>query len=111
MDVPLHETGVIILDGTGAGTARVGPISAREKWTLSSAHVQVSSNVLEASCNVYVGDSAIQINFRGGTFSGSSGDQTDLSDTVGKGWYVWAVWAGGDAGSQATITVLGTKTV
>jgi len=111
MDVPLRESVAIFLDASGNITAKVGPISAREKWILDSAHVQVSTNVLEAVCNVYVGDSPIQINFRGGTFSGSSGDQTDLGDIVPKGQFVWAVWTGGDIGSQATLTVIGTKSV
>lgn len=103
----------IKLNGSGAGTAKVGPLTAREVWHPDNAHVQVSSNVNEAVCNIYVGESATQSNFRDATFSGSSGDATSRigSDVVKSGWYIWAVWTGGDANATATLRVTGSKDV
>lgn len=112
-EVQLRETAAVVLNGSGAGTAKVGPISARETWKPENAHVSASSNTNEAACSIYVGDSPIQANFRDTTFSGSSGDSSDRvnASTVRVGQYVWAVWTGGDAGATATLIVTGTKAV
>lgn len=113
MLVPLNSSATVTLDSTGGGTARVGPLSAREVWSPDNAHVSVSSNANEAQCAIYMGDAAIQANFRDATFSGSSGDSSDRinADTVKVGMYVWAVWSGGDAGARATLTVTGKRDV
>lgn len=111
--VPLNETVSVRLDGAGAGTAKVGPISAREVWHPAAAAVKVSTIENEAQCLIYVGDSATQQNFVDGTYSGSSGDASDrmAATIVRVGWYVWATWTGGDPGATATLTVTGTKDV
>lgn len=112
--VPLRESVPIKLNGSGNGTAKVGPISAREVWHPDNAHVSANANPTnEAQCSIYVGDSPASINFRDGTFSGSSGDSTDKvnADVVKVGWYVWAVWNGGDANVTAILTVTGTKEI
>lgn len=113
MQVPLNESATVKLNGSGGGTAKVGPISAREVWSPENVHVSASSNVNEAECQIFVGDSAIQRNYIDGTFSGSSGDSSDkVSATqVRVGTWVWAVWTGGDANAAATLTVTGTKDV
>ena len=113
-NVPLRETAVITLNGAGAGTARVGPLSAREIWHPTVAAVKANAvPVLEAQCNIYVGLSASAENFRDGCVDGSSGDSTGnvSGDTVPRGQYIFAVWTGGDANVQATLTVTGTKDV
>lgn len=101
-----------VLDGSGNGTARLGPIGAREIWAPSSASVEVSSAVAEASAKIYVGD-MISPKFVDGTLSGSTGDSTDRVSayTVKLGAFISAVWSGGDPGAVATLTVAGTKTV
>lgn len=111
MEVPLRESAVVKLNASGNGTASIGPISARERWSPDNVHVSVSSNTNEASCLIYVGDAAIQQNFRDGTFSGSSGDSTDKinADKVSVGQKIWAVWSGGDGGATASLSVTGTK--
>lgn len=105
--------GIVTLDGSGNGTASVGPLSAREVWTPQNAHVSVSSNVNEATCTIYVGSSPTQQYFRDATFTGSTGDSSDRinADTVKVGTKVWAVWEDGDAGAQGIIQVTGTKTI
>jgi hypothetical protein len=112
--VPLNVTQTVVLNGSGNGTAFIGPISAREIWSPANVHVQVQQPVTnEATCNIYVGDTPLQRNYRDSTFSGSSGDNTDRvnADTVKSGHYIWAVWSGGDPGMQATMNVTGSKSV
>jgi hypothetical protein len=112
--VTLRETAVINLNGSGTGTARVGPLSAREVWHPQTVSVSANSNPTnEAQCAIYVGESTTQSYFRDQTFTGSSGDSTDKvsSDKLKTGQYVWAVWTNGDANVQAVLTVVGTKDI
>ena len=113
VSVPLNDTEGVFLDATGSGTVHAGPLSAREVWNPASAHVQVASNINEAQCTIYVGPGPSQQYFRDNTLSGSTGDSTDriAADVIKVGNYVWAVWSGGDPGSQATLAVTGLKTV
>lgn len=111
--VMLRETAITTLNGSGNGTAKVGPLTARERWSPQNVHVSVSTNTNEAQCSIYVGDSPTQSNFRDQTLSGSTGDSSDRvnADVIGCGYYVFAVWTGGDPGSQAIMTVTGTKVI
>lgn len=115
--VRLDESATIKLNGSGAGTARVGPLSAREVWhpqiVTVSAVVPGSSITNEAVCSIYIGDVTIQRNLIEGTFTGSSGDSSDRisASTVKVGAYIWAMWSGGDANAIATVRVTGTKEV
>jgi hypothetical protein len=111
--VPLNDTVTVVLDGSGSGTAKVGPISAREVWRPAMAHVSVSTNTTEATCSVFVGDAAIAANLRDATFKGSSGNATARvnADIVKVGSYVWAQWTGGDPGATGTLNVTGTKEI
>jgi hypothetical protein len=113
MRVPLNETAMVVLNGSGAGTAKLGPLTAREVWWPTQVSVRVNQNPTnEAQCLIYVGLTNTQENFRGGTFSGSSGDATGLvTGKVPKGEFVWAVWTGGDAGQTAYMIVTGEKDV
>lgn len=110
--VPLNQATTVTLNSSGNGTAKLGPLSARESWQPAIAHVSASTAVNEAVCKVYVGSSPIAANFRDGTFSGSSGDASDnVAGLVRVGEWVWGVWTGGDSGAVATLTVTGTKEV
>lgn len=112
--VLLRETAVIRLNGSGAGTAKIGPLTAREVW--HPANVSVSANnppTNESQCVIYVGPDTSQANFRDATQSGSTGDSTDKvsADTIPKNFFVWAVWTNGDPNVQASLTVTGMKDV
>jgi hypothetical protein len=114
--VPIRgATNSCTLDINGNGTAKVGPESAREIWYPTNAHVHANIGEVtnEAQCIVYVGDTVNPNNFRDGTLSGSSGDTTDAinADQITQGNYIWAVWANGDPGVQAVLTVTGAKDV
>lgn len=103
------------LDASGNGTAKVGPISAREIWYPSNAHVSANIGTVtnEAQCIVYVGNTVGAGQFRDGTLSGSSGDATGKisADIIKQNEYVFAVWSGGDPGATATLVVTGYKDV
>lgn len=112
--VLLNETITVTLNGSGNGTARTGPLSARSIWHPENVHVSANINpVNESQCRIYVGDLPIQGNYRDGTVSGSSGDSSDRvnASVVKCGQYVYAVWSGGDANVIATLNVTGTKDI
>lgn len=103
----------MVLDGAGNGTARLGPAGARETWFPAVASVSVATNAKEAQCKIYVGDSPVPAHFIDGTLSGSTGDATGrvAGSTIKLGWFIWAVWSGGDPGAVATLNVTGTREV
>lgn len=111
--IPLNETASVILDGNGNGTASLGPASVREKWHPANVHVSVSSNVLEATASLYIGNSpGLSTTFRDQSYSGSSGDMCDsLVDVVYIGQQIFVVWNGGDVGALATMSVTGQREV
>ena len=112
--VPLRESAVITLNSSGAGTAKVGPLSPREVWYPSIAQIAVNGPLVsEAICTVYTGRDATLPNRRDATTFGSSGDKTGRIGgyVIRTGEYVWAVWTNGDAGVQASLTVIGMKDV
>jgi hypothetical protein len=94
---------------------RLTPDGPNEHWLPILASVKASSNTNEATCRIYVGPNTNDDSFVDGTFSGSSGDATDrvtgydISRRTDP--YIWAVWAGGDAGAQATLVISGTKEI
>lgn len=103
----IDETAVITLNGSGAGTAKVGPLSARERWIVKYVSVKANSNPTnEAMCQLFAGNDTTQSNFKDTTFTGSSGDASDkVAGRLQMNQYIFAVWSGGDAGVQATLTV------
>lgn len=111
----LTAVATVTLDGSGNGTAQLGPSNTNEVW--SPASVTISCN---GSLTGITGTTTCQI------FSGSSSPSTlidgtynPLQDSTGaiQGWvfypgmYVFAVWTNGPASQQATLVVNGTRTV
>ncbi len=110
--LPLNAKAYTTLDGSGNGTASVGPPSPGEIWSQLQASVKVATNAAEATCSVYAGAGAPTAGyFSGATTWGSTGDSTQNLPDVRVGGNIWAVWTGGDPGAQATLTVTGTKQV
>lgn len=113
--MPLNESGSITLDGSGNGTLRLSPDGPHVHWFPAVASVKCSSNTNEASCRIYVGSVVNDQNFVDGTLSGSTGDSSnsvagyEIART--RDPYIFAVWAGGDAGATATMQLVGTKAV
>ncbi len=104
---PLTRTASVTLDGSGNGTAPIGPAITNEVWTVGVASVSVATNNAEATCKTYAGG-----NFVDGTTWGSTGDSTsNFAAPVYTGQQVSAVWTGGDPGAVATLVVTGTRRV
>lgn len=113
MRVPLDETAIITLNGSGNGTAQLGPLTARETWYPDQASVKANANPTnESQCTIYKGNTATQDNFKDLTFTGSSGDASGkITGKQSKGVFIFAVWSGGDANVSAILTVTGEKDV
>ena len=109
--LPLTMKAYATLNSEGDGTAYVGPLSPGEVWSGLNVSVRVATNVNEAICSIYAGAAATQGCFADATTWGSTGDSTSNVPAVRVGGNVFAVWSGGDAGQQATMTVTGTKQV
>lgn len=105
----------VTLNGSGAGTASLGPSGHGVTWTLGTVSVRTGQAVSTGTCQclIYVGDRASAENFLDGTFSGDTGDSTNAASgtqiLIGK--KVFAVWSGGVPGDIATLTVTGTMAV
>src|SRR5208282_3431982 len=113
----LNQSAVVTLNGAGNGTAQLGPLNAREKWLPQVVSVKTNQAagtiVKEAQCKIYAGPDTSDPNFVDGTLSGSTGDSTGnvAGQEIDCGEYVFAVWAGGDAGAQGRVNVQGTKVI
>lgn len=105
----------ITLDGSGNGTARLGPSGHGVVWTAGQVSVRTAQAVSTGTCqcSIYVGDDTSQVNFTDGTFSGDTGDSTDAASgmELRAGKYVFAVWSGGVPGDIATLRVTGSMVV
>lgn len=111
--VPLLRNNAGTLDASGNATVALGPDGQGEVWTASGVSVQCSSNTKEATCKILLGQNFASASFIDITVDGSTGDVTDLvaSYPISKGWYIYAVWSGGDVGATATVTAIGTSQV
>lgn len=103
MIVPLDEHVDIKLDGTGAGTALIGPVNQFQVWHPTTAGCRVSSNASEPVFNLF----SPQGNFISGSYTGSN-DSTDLANIpIYPGQKLNGVWTGGDANATATLSIQG----
>ena len=105
------DTVQVKLDGTGAGTARLGPTGHAQNWTVSSVSVRTAQAVSTGvcQCTMYAGDSPTSDNFKDATVSGDTGDIFDTAISLRLGQYIFAVWSGGVANDLATLTITGTS--
>lgn len=105
----------VTLNGSGAGTASLGPTGHGITWTLGTISVKTAQTVATGTCNasIYVGDDTSPVNFLDGTFSGDTGDSSDAASgqQIRLGKSVFAVWSGGVPGDVATLTLTGTMEI
>jgi len=93
----------------GSGTATIGPTAANEQWLAGyRVAVHCATNGSEATCKVYCGGNS-PIYFTDATTWGSTGDSTDNTPNLQAGQTITAVWARGDPGTEAYLTVTGTR--
>jgi hypothetical protein len=112
---PFSLSASVTLDGTGAGTAQLGPSITNEQWQPAQVSVNCSANVTTGACqaNVFCGSHVGQDTYKDGTFSGDSGDSTDAvsGEILWPGQYVFVVWSAGVPGATATMRVTGSRVV
>lgn len=95
------------LDGSGNGFVILGPEYADQIWHISGIATLVSSSNNEPRFNVYQGKSPGQINFKGGSITGSN-DSSDFKNLViYHGDAIYGEWRGGDPGAAATMVISG----
>lgn len=102
--IPLDFPASVTLDASGNGEVTVGPTRSRQVWNVTTVAVRTvqQTPTNEAQCKIFVNGQ-----YRAGTFSGSSGDDTDLAVTLGRNNKITAQWTGGDAGVVAELTLGG----
>lgn len=110
---PLNEAANVTLDGSGNGTVSMGPVTG-ERWKLTNAGVRTNTSSNPAAnvpqCRIYIGGAPIDSFFIDGTFTGNLNSTSRVSGIpVGNGQRIWAVWQGGDPGSVATLSIIGTS--
>jgi hypothetical protein len=102
----------ITLNGSGGGTAQIGPTRVREHWQIQGVAVSVDSDINESACSIYIGTAVGQATFVGNTLTGSAGDTCGCAGMdIQPGQQVFAEWTGGDVGATATMTVFGTYSI
>lgn len=110
--IPLNDSGSVVLDASGNGMASTGPTAQGETWAAGFvAAVHCSSNAAEAQCRLYAGGGASPAYFIGGTVFGSTGDSSSDTPQMQVGQQVFAVWQGGDPGATAYLSINGMRTV
>lgn len=112
----LSQVGQVVLDGSGNGTAKIGPDGPQEHWFPTIVSVKVAAPVVsEAACKIYAGPAATDLYFVDGTLSGSTGDATDrlTGQEIARTQVpaIFAVWTGGDPGHVATVAIQGEKAI
>lgn len=103
----LNQSLQATVDGSGVALVRFAPTG--ENWEVTRLTVKVSTRVLEAKAAYYltaVGDTYLQEE----TYSGSSGDTTDISIFMADGDPLFVRWTGADVGATATATLRGWRT-
>jgi hypothetical protein len=96
------------------GTARAlcGPSGLGQSWSLDQCYLSTSAGLLDpAVCSVYAGPQPVQEMLVAGSLQGG-GSQFGLGGIgIPAGWFVWALWSGGQPGAVARLRVTGSKTV
>lgn len=109
-ETQLDAIGTVVLDASGNGTVVLRPGNAHESWTITSTVVRTVTAVKNPVCQTFVGSSGVV----GGqavdtTYTGNN-DSSDTKIEVNEGSFLTVVWTGGDVGTQASVSVRGTRT-
>lgn len=108
---PLLAAAAVTLDGTGAGTVRLGPSdqAGPAYWRVTGVVVQTNRPGVAPIPRFQVyRDEAIAENSLGLYYDGSFG-QGSGEEILPRGSRLIGVWTGGQAGDHATMTVTGEK--
>jgi hypothetical protein len=113
-EVPLSEFVTITLDGSGNGTAQLGPRAHGLVWKPTVASIKMTGDIPAdlATVFVYAGGTVNDGNFVDSTYDVNSASSGNIAgQQLQLGQYVFAVWSGGNPGASATLTLNGTKVI
>lgn len=115
---PLTRTASVTLNGSGAGTAQLGPSLPGEKWYPASVSISCTGTQPApaapaiATCSIYAGSAPASPAFVDATYQVLGASSSMISgQVIYPGMLIFAVWANCDAGQVATLTVYGTREV
>ena len=94
------------LDGSGNGSVRILP--SVNDWKIETLSVKTSTRTLEPTASIYL-NVINDGNFIEASASGG-GDTSDTVHMLSRGESLYVVWAGGDPGATATVSVMGWET-
>lgn len=108
----LSASGSVTLDVNGAGQVAIGPQDAvgPSVWNIDTVIVQTTrpGQAPIPMVQIYI-DQISPANSQGLNYDGSFNQGQATNVRVTRGSHLIAVWAGGQAGDIATLTVTGTK--
>ena len=107
--LPLNVSASVTLDGSGNGTASIGPTAQGEIWQAgftAGVFTEETAITNEAICRVFCAGRLIAV-----TTWGSTGDAGTNTTQLAAGQVVTAQWIGGDPGATAVLDASGTRTV
>jgi len=108
---PFQLSATVKLDGSGNGTAQLGPQSA-VRWEPSLVAIQtVNQSVTTVpACAIYAGSVVTPSTLVDQTYNGQNNSSTKIDGQIlYQGQYVYAVWTGGVPGDTATLRVTGNQ--
>lgn len=105
MPGPFRVSQSVTLDASGGGQVTISP---PVDWQVTLVSVVTTTAVKQPTFSLYL-DSATPSGFLEGTYSGSR-DASDTVHVIQPGQQLIGVWAGGDPGAKATMSVRGVKT-
>jgi hypothetical protein len=94
----------------GLAQAFTGPSSSGEVWSLDQCSVSTSLGALDnATCIVYNGPQPVPQCQITGSLSGGQSQFGLGGVSVPFGWFIWALWTGGDPGAFGYLRLTGVK--
>lgn len=105
--IPLNKGKTVALDATGAGTIQLGPDQGPPQWEVTKVVLRTSRPGVPPipTATLYL-NTQDEHGLQDVTYDGSF-DSTDVALTVFRGAHLIVVWAGGQAGDVATMSVTG----
>lgn len=107
---PVSPNVTVKLSAAGAGQVSLTPPSGT-RWDLQLAAVSTTGTVKLPVCSLFLGNSNGPLTLIDATNAGNSASSGKVRGApVYAGTCIWAVWAGADANSLATLQLYGTQT-
>jgi hypothetical protein len=99
---------LLVLNGSGGGTASVGPTGLGTVWYPASAVFGTSVTPFDSSTiSLYIGPAGVPTTLQGTLITGGVGTIALAIPQLTPGLYIIAVWTGGTPGSTVSMNVTG----